>query len=199
MKSIVVGLTGNMGSGKSTVAGMIKNMVIPVFDADAAVHRLMRDNAEMCAVFARRFPDSVVKNKIDRRILAKKVAGGEINVRELERIIYPYLNQELDAFFRRHRREPVVVLEVPLLFEAGWDRVCNKIIVVSAASDILKQRVMQRQGMTEEKYAVLTERQTDDAEKRAKADYVIDTSASLEDVEKHITEVMEQIKCGKSF
>lgn len=199
MKSIVAGLTGNMGAGKSTVAKMIKNMIIPVFDADASVHRLMRDNTGMQALFARRFPDSIVKNEIDRSVLAKKAAEGILDVRELERMIYPYLNQELDAFFRRHRREPVVVLEVPLLFEAGWDRLCDKIIVVSAPSDILKQRVMQRKNMTEEKYAALIQRQTDDAAKRAKADYVIDTSASLEEVEELITGVMEQIKCGKSF
>ena len=161
-KSIVVGLTGNMGSGKSTAVKMIREMVIPVFDSDQAVHILMRDNREMKALFVRKIPESVVNDEIDRTVLSALIKEQKLNVRQLEQMIYPFLERELQSFFVRHNREPVVVLDVPLLFEAGWDKFCDKIIVVSAPAEVLKQRVFERSGMTEEKYQALTARQISD-------------------------------------
>ena len=151
-KSVVVGLTGSMGAGKSTAVAMIKKMVIPVFDSDEAVHRLMRDNTEMKAVFYRKYPQSIVNDQVDRSVLSGLIKNRRLDVRELEKIIYPFLERELQAFFARHRFEPVIVLDVPLLFEAGWNRFCDKVIVVTAPAAILKKRVFERPGMTEEKY-----------------------------------------------
>lgn len=198
-KSIVVGLTGGMGAGKSTAVSMIKKMVIPVFDSDEAVHRLMRDNAEMKAVFYRKFPQSLVNDQIDRSVLSSLIKDRRLDVRELEKIIYPFLEQELQAFFARHRFEPVVVLDVPLLFEAGWNRFCDRIIVLSAPADVLKQRVFSRPGMTEQKYDALTARQMPDHEKCSKADYIIETQYGIEPVQHKLTEIMEELKCVKSF
>ncbi|MBR4127004.1 MAG: dephospho-CoA kinase [Alphaproteobacteria bacterium] len=193
-KSVIVGLTGNMGAGKSTAVKMIREMIIPVFEADQAVHILMRDNREMKALFYRKFPESVVNDEIDRSILSVLIKEGKLDVRQLEKMIYPFLEKELRNFFMRHRSERLVVLDVPLLFEAGWDKFCDKIIVVSAPAEVLKRRVFERSGMTEEKYQALTARQISDEEKRKKADYVIETQYGIEPVRRQLTEIMEEIE-----
>ena len=193
-KSVIVGLTGNMGAGKSTAVKMIREMIIPVFEADQAVHILMRDNREMKALFYRKFPESVVNDEIDRSILSVLIKEGKLDVRQLEKMIYPFLEKELRNFFMRHRSERLVVLDVPLLFEAGWDKFCDKIIVVSAPAEVLKRRVFERSGMTEEKYQALTARQISDEENRKKADYVIETQYGIEPVRRQLTEIMEEIE-----
>lgn len=192
--SVVVGITGNMGAGKSTAVKMIREMVVPVFEADKAVHILMRDNREMKALFYRKFPESVVNDEIDRTVLSALIKDGKLDVRQLEQMIYPFLEKELQNFFMRHNREPVVVLDVPLLFEAGWDEFCDEIIVVSAPAEVLRQRVFERPGMTEEKYDALTARQIPDEEKRQKADYVIETQYGTEPVRQRLIEIMDEIK-----
>ena len=198
-KSIVIGLTGCMGAGKSTAVRMIKQMIVPVFDCDDAVHRLMRENRDMIALFARRYSQSVVHGEIDRGVLSALIDEKKLDVRELEQMIYPFLEAGLRDFFARHRYEPVVVLDVPLLFEAGWDKFCDKIIVVTAPADVLKKRVFDRQNMTKEKYDALTDRQLSDEQKRAKADYVVDTRFGKEPVREKLAEILEEIKCAKSF
>lgn len=193
-KSLVVGLTGNMGAGKSTTVRMIQEMIVPVFDCDKTVHRLMRESREMKALFYRKFPQSVVQDEIDRSVLSDLIKEKKLDVRQLEQMIYPFLEKELKNFFLRHRLEPVVVLDVPLLFEAKWDRFCDKIIVVSAPEEVLKKRVFERSGMTEDKYQALTLRQMPDKEKRQKADYVIETQYGIEPVRQRLIEIMDEIK-----
>lgn len=107
------------------------------------------------------------------------------------------MEQELQAFFVRHRFERIVVLDVPLLFEAGWNRFCDKIIVMTAPAEVLKARVFQRTGMTEEKYEILTQRQMDDREKRLKADFVIETQNGIDPVKERLYEIMEELICEK--
>jgi len=193
-KSVVIGLTGNMGAGKSTAVKMIREMVVPVFEADQAVHILMRDNREMKALFYRKFPESIVNDEIDRTVLSALIKEQKLDVQQLEQMIYPFLERELQNFFMRHNRESVVVLDVPLLFEAGWDKFCDKIIVVSAPADMLKQRVFERPDMTEEKYKILTARQMPDEEKRKKADYVIETQYGIEPVRQRLIEIVEELR-----
>ena len=193
-KSLVVGLTGNMGAGKSTTVRMIQEMIVPVFDCDKTVHRLMRESREMKALFYLKFPQSIVQDEIDRRVLSDLIKEKKLDVRQLEQMIYPFLEAELKNFFFRHRLEPVVVLDVPLLFEAKWDRFCDKIIVVSAPEEVLKKRVFERLGMTEDKYRALTLRQMPDNEKRQKADYVIETQYGIEPVRQRLIEIMDKIK-----
>ena len=193
-QSVVVGLTGNMGAGKSTAVKMIREMVVPVFESDKNVHLLMRDNREMKGLFYGKFPESLVDDQIDRSVLSALIKDGKLDVRQLEQMIYPFMEKELQNFFRRHRFEPVVVLDVPLLFEAGWDKYCDKVVVVSAPAEVLKRRVFERPGMTEEKYRILTQRQMSDDEKRKKADYVIETQYGLEPVRRRLIEIMDELK-----
>ena len=193
-KNIVVGLTGNMGAGKSTAVQMIRESVVPVFESDKNVHLLMRDNREMKELFYRKFPECLVHDEIDRSVLSALIKEKKLDVRQLEQMIYPFLKKELQNFFRRHRSEPVIVLDVPLLFESGWDKYCDKIIVVSAPAEVLKQRVFERPGMTEEKYKILTERQMSDDEKRKRADYVIETQYGFEPVRQRLAEIMDELK-----
>lgn len=193
-KTLVVGLTGNMGAGKSTTVRMIQEMIVPVFDCDKTVHRLMRESREMKALFHRKFPQSIVQDEIDRRVLSDLIKEKKLDVRQLEQMIYPFLEKELKNFFLRHRLEPVVVLDVPLLFEAKWDKFCDKIIVVSAPEEVLKKRVFERPGMTEDKYQALTLRQMPDNEKRQKADYVVETQYGIEPVRQRLIEIMDEIK-----
>ena len=193
-KSVIIGLTGNMGAGKSTAVKMIREMVIPVFESDKNVHLLMRENREMKELFYRKFPECLIQDEIDRTVLSALIKEKRLDVRQLEQMIYPFLENELQNFFRRHRSEPVVVLDVPLLFESGWDKFCDKIIVVSAPAEVLKQRVFERPGMTEEKYKILTERQMPDDEKRQKADYVIETQYGIEPVRRCLAEIMDELK-----
>lgn len=197
MKKTVVGLTGNMGSGKTTAARMIQEDVIPVFDADAAVHRLMKENAGMKALFARRFPGILSGDEISRPFLSAEIAAGRLDIRELEKMIYPFLEEELKLFFARHVREPVIVLDAPLLFEAGWDKFCDRIIWMTVNAEERRRRVFRRPGMTEEKYRSLLSRQTDEEKASARADYIVDSGAGMKAVRQRIAEIMEDIKCVK--
>ncbi len=197
MKRTVVGLTGNIGSGKTTAARMIQEAVIPVFDADAAVHRLMKENAGMKALFTRRFPGVLAGDEISRPFLSAEIAAGRLDVRELEKMIYPFLEEELTLFFARHIREPVVVLDAPLLFEAGWDKFCDRIVWMTVDAEERRRRVFGRPGMTEEKYRSLLSRQADEEKAFARADYIVDSGKGMEAVRQKIAEIMEDIKCVK--
>lgn len=194
----VIGITGAIGAGKSTLSDMLKKRGFPVFDADAQVHFLMENDFEMIKEFQRVFPDCVENNRINRRILALKTAQGLIDVHSLENIIYPFLIKLRDEFIRVNLTlYGDVVLDVPLLFESGWNEVCDKIIVVYALPEILKRRVMARPDMTVEKYERLTARQTGIDEKMKKADYLIDTSKSLEETENRLERIIKEISCAK--
>lgn len=194
MKKIVFGLTGSIASGKSTVSGMFKNMTIPVFDADEGVHRLMRESKDMKALFSRKFPQTVNDRGIDRKKLSDMVNDGLIDVRQLESMIHPFLEQELRLFYERHFYEPILVLDIPLLFEAKWDKFCDETIVLTADLLILRQRALSRPGMTIEKYNILKSRQMSDEEKIKRATCTIDTGASLEDVRNKVEQIVEDAR-----
>lgn len=193
----VIGLTGSIGAGKSTAAKMFQNMVLPVFDADKAVHGIMRDNDRMKAFFENRIKGSVVDGEISRAVLSEKINDGELDVRALEKMIWPFAEEELHRFFERHSREPLLILDVPLLFEAGWDGYCDKIIVMTAPENVLRQRVLARAGMNEEKYALLKKRQLDEKEKCARADFIIDSSEGIEPVRRRLEEIRDELLCAK--
>ena len=194
---IVIGLTGAVGAGKSTAAKMFRDMVLPVFDADGAVHRMMRDNARMKALFENRVKGSVVNGEISRAVLSERIKSGDLDVRALEKMIWPFAEEELQSFFERHSREPLLILDVPLLFEAGWDGYCDKIIVMTAPESVLRQRVLARAGMSEEKYALLRKRQLDEKEKCARADFIIDSSEGIEPVRRRLEEIRDILSCAK--
>lgn len=177
---IILGLTGSIGMGKSEAARGFHRLGIPVFDSDAAVHKVMRRNGRAVPRIAHEFPDVVTDGVIDRQALGRHVFANPASLRLLESIIHPMVRNERDRFLKRMRarRQPLVVLDVPLLFEGGGNRQCDYTAVVSAPHRVQRARVMARAGMTAEKLAGILRQQMPDAEKRRRADFVIPTGGS---------------------
>jgi dephospho-CoA kinase len=174
---IVVGLTGSIGMGKSTAAALLRGLGIPVYDADRAVHRLLARGGRAVPAVAARFPAVVRDGAVDRAALGRIVFADPAQLRALEAIVHPLVFAAQRQFLREQarRRSKLVVLDIPLLFEAGSDRRCAAALVVSAPSFIQAQRVLRRPGMTAEKFAGILAKQMPDAEKRRRADVVIPT------------------------
>jgi dephospho-CoA kinase len=177
---IRLGLTGSIGMGKSTVAKMFAAEGIPVFDADSAVHRLQGREGALVADIEAHFPGTTGPEGVNRGALAERVLGEPEALRRLEALVHPAVAREREAFLAAHAGAPLVVLDIPLLFEAGgWSQV-DKIVVVSAPEDVQRARVLARPGMSEEKFALILARQLPDSRKRARADFVISTDGPLE-------------------
>jgi dephospho-CoA kinase len=174
-----LGLTGSIGMGKSTVAAMFAEAGIPVFDADAAVHRLQGPAGRVVAAIEAAFPSTTGPNGVNRTALAEAVLGDPDAIRRLERIVHPAVGEERAAFLAEHAAAPLLVFDVPLLFETGGDKAVDKVAVVSAAGDVQRARVLARPGMTAAKLDAILARQLPDAEKRARADFVIPTDVPL--------------------
>ncbi len=177
---IVLGLTGSIGMGKSTTAGMFAEAGVPVHDSDEAVHRLYAGKAAPLIEAA--FPGVVVDGSVDRTRLAARVLGDAVALKALEAIVHPLVRADADAFVARHRAAgaPLVVLDIPLLFETGGRGRVDKVAVVSAPAAMQRERVLARPGMTAEKFEAILARQVPDAEKRRQADFVIDTSRDFD-------------------
>lgn len=187
---ITVGLTGSIGMGKSTVARMFAEEGVPLFDADEAVHRLQGPGGALVAAIEAAFPDTTGPEGVNRTALREAVFGNEAAFARLEALVHPAVAAERDAFLADHADAPIVMLDVPLLFEAGgWAKV-DKIVVVSAPPEVQRARVLGRPGMTAERFESILVRQLPDAEKRARADFVIATDAPLEDTRAKVREVL---------
>ncbi|WP_277979618.1 dephospho-CoA kinase [Sphingomonas phyllosphaerae] len=176
---IVLGLTGSIGMGKTTVARMFAEAGVPVFDADAVVHRLQGPGGALVAAIAARFPGTTGTSGVDRAALGAAVLGDKVALRDLEAIVHPAVAAERAAFLARHAAEALVVLDVPLLFETGGDAAVDQVAVVSAAPAVQRERTLARPGMTAAKLDSILARQLPDAEKRARADAVIATDVPL--------------------
>jgi dephospho-CoA kinase len=187
---IVLGLTGSIGMGKSTAAKMFAEAGVPVHDSDEAVHRLYAGEAAPLVEAA--FPGTVRDGVVDRAVLAGQVLGKPEALKKLEAIIHPLVRADADAFLARHRAAgaALAVLDIPLLFETGGRDRVDKVVVVSAPADIQRERVLSRPGMTEEKFASILSRQVPDAEKRSRADFVIDTGGELSETRRALREVV---------
>lgn len=177
---IILGLTGSIGMGKSTVARMFEEQGVPVFDADAAVHRLQGPGGALVAAIEERFPGTTGEAGVNRTALSEAVLGEGEELEALEALVHPAVAEARRAFLREHADKPVVVLDIPLLFEKGGAASVDKIVVVSAPADMQRKRVLERPGMTAAKFERILALQTPDAEKRARADFVIPTGCSLE-------------------
>ena len=177
---IRIALTGSIGMGKSTVAAMFAEAGIPVFDADAAVRRMQGYGGELVEDIGRRFPGTMVDGAIDRDRLAAHVLADRDELAALEFIVHPAVARARERFVDQNRGAPAMVFEIPLLFETHGETAFDKVIVVSAPEPAQRERVMSRDGMTAEKLDGLLSRQMPDAEKRARADFVVDTGGSLE-------------------
>jgi dephospho-CoA kinase len=174
---LVLGLTGSIAMGKSTAAEMLRRRGIAVYDSDARVHRMLARGGRAVPAIAKRFPSVVRDGAVDRGALGGIVFGDPAALKALEAIVHPLVRQDQATFLRTHRRRRarVVVLDVPLLFEAGTYRLCDAALVVSAPAWLQRQRVLRRPGMTREKLAGILAKQMPDAQKRRRADAVIPT------------------------
>lgn len=183
---IVLGLTGSIGMGKSTVARMFEEAGVPVFDADAIVHHLQGPGGALVAEIEAAFPDTTSELGVNRTLLGEAVFGNPEAFARLEAIVHPAVAAARAAFLARHADAPVVVLDVPLLFEAGgWEQV-DRIAVVSAEAAVQRARVLARPGMTAARLDAILARQLPDAEKRARADFVIPTGGSIDATREHV-------------
>lgn len=176
----VLGLTGSVGMGKSTTAKMFVDAGVPVHDSDETVHRLYAGKAAPLVEAA--FPGTVIAGSVDRTELARRVLGSAAALKTLEAIVHPLVRADADAFLARHRAAgaPLVVLDIPLLFETGGRNRVDKVVVVTAPADIQRARVLARPDMSEEKLAAILAKQVPDAEKRRQADFVIDTGEGMD-------------------
>lgn len=175
MPLTIIGLTGSIGMGKSAVARMFRKLRVPVFDADLEVRRVQGPGGRALAHIEAAFPGVTHAGGLHRDRLGAAVFGDGGKLRQLEAILHPLVAEAQSAFLQRHRRRPLVVLDVPLLFEKGGWRLCHATVVVSAPYRVQRARVLARPGMTAEKFAAILKTQMSDAEKRARADHVIET------------------------
>lgn len=176
---ITIGLTGSIGMGKSTVAQMFRDEGVPVFDADYAVHELQGPGGAVVAEIERHFPGTTGPRGVDRQALGARVFGDDAAMKKLEAIVHPAVGEARRHFIDSHGSAPIVVLDIPLLFETGGSAHVDRIVVVSADAQTQRDRVLARPGMTEAKFLTILEKQTPDADKRARADHIIDTGTDL--------------------
>ncbi len=177
---IVLGLTGSIGMGKSTATASFRRLRVPVFDADATVHRLQGRGGRAVRPIGAAFPGCVADGRVDREALRRAVLGRPDAMGRLEAIVWPLVRAEERRFLARHRRagRRVVVLDIPLLFETRGEGRVDRVVVVSAPAAVQRRRVLRRPGMTEDRLAAIRARQMPDAEKRRRADHVIRTGLS---------------------
>ncbi|WP_316166407.1 MULTISPECIES: dephospho-CoA kinase [unclassified Bradyrhizobium] len=189
----VLGLTGSMGMGKSTTAKLFAEAGVPVYDADATVHKVYE--GEAVPAIEAEFPGTTVDGKVDRARLSAKVVGDADAIRRLEAIVHPMLRSYHQKFLDDAEQSgvPVAVVDVPLLFETGGDKRVDAVVVVSTAPEIQRQRILARGTMTEEALDALLARQMPDAEKRKRADFVVDTSHGLDPVRARIRDILAEV------
>jgi dephospho-CoA kinase len=194
---IVLGLTGSIGMGKSTAGAMFADRGIPVISADEIVHRLYAGRG--AAKIEAAFPGTVVEGTVDRARLSKAVLNNEQAFKKLEAVIHPLVEEERLAFVEDQRRagKQLVVLDIPLLFEGGGQRAVDLVLVVSCAEELQRKRVLRRPGMTQEKFQAILSRQMPDAEKRGRADFVVDTSGTFEETRAQVDKIIDEITQGK--
>jgi dephospho-CoA kinase len=188
--TLKLALTGSIGMGKSTVAAMFVEAGIPLFDADAEVRRLQSGGGPLVEAIGARFPGTVANGVVDRDLLGARVLGDRDELAALEVLVHPAVAEARSRFIDEHRDSLALLFDIPLLFETGGERAFDKVIVVSAPADVQRERVLARPGMTREKLAGILERQMPDAEKRARADFVIDTGGSLDATRAEVTRIL---------
>lgn len=194
---IILGLTGSIGMGKSTAAQMFADLGVPVNDADAVVHALYQ--GEAVAPIEAAFPGATVAGVVDRKELSRQLSENPALFKTLEAIVHPLVRKAERAFLARHRAEksPLVLLDIPLLFETKAENRVDAVVVVTCDPATQRDRVMKRPGMTEEKFALILSRQVPDAKKRAKADYIIDTSGEFDSTRAQVAAIVRQVSTQK--
>ena len=192
-----IGLTGSIGMGKSAVAQMFADEGIAVFDADATVRRLQGPGGRLLPAIEAAFPGATGPDGVDRAELGARVFGDDAAIKRLEAIVHPAVGEERAAFLARHGDDDMVVFDIPLLFETGGDRKVDLVVVVSADAATQQARVLARPGMTRERLAEILARQTPDAEKRARADYVIATDCPMDQTRAAVRRVIACVRASQ--
>jgi dephospho-CoA kinase len=192
-RPFVLCLTGSLGMGKSATAKMFADAGVPVHDSDAVVHALYE--GEAVAAIEAAFPGTTVSGRVDRAKLAAVVVNDKAALKRLESIVHPLVGAARDKFLADAQSSgtPVVLLDIPLLFEIGGEARCNAIVVVSAPADMQCKRAFERPGMTEEKFAALLAKQVPDAEKRRRADFIVDTSRGFDHARAQVRDILSAI------
>ncbi|HEY1637579.1 MAG TPA: dephospho-CoA kinase [Rhizomicrobium sp.] len=188
----VVGLTGSIGMGKTETARLFARLGIPVYDADAAVHRLYEPGGAAVAEIAKAFPDCVTAGRVDRTRLAARVSAERGGLQRLEGIVHPLVAKDQQAFLERaaQDRADIVVLDIPLLYETGGHTRVDAVVVVSAPREVQRSRVLSRPGMTREKLDHILARQTSDVDKRAGAHFVVETDKGFDHAFAQVKEIL---------
>jgi dephospho-CoA kinase len=194
--TVVLGLTGSIGMGKSTVARMFEAEGVPVFDADAAVHRLQGPEGELVAAIEACFPGTTGTKGVNRSALAERVLGEPEALSNLEALIHPAVARERAKFLKDHADVPLVVLDIPLLFETGGAAQVDKVVVVSAPAAVQADRVLARPGMSCAKFAQILARQMPDEEKRRRADFVVETGTPQEETREQVRAIIACLTGG---
>lgn len=191
-RPFVLGLTGSVGMGKSTTAAMFAEAGVPVWDADAVVHRLYAPGGSGVDAISQLCPECIVDEAVDRTCLKSWLGGDPEKLATLESVVHPLVSQDRSAFIAG-AEDPVIVLDIPLLYEVGADGLCDAVVVVTAPEDTQRTRVLSRPGMTEAHLQDILTRQMPDAQKRAKADYIIET-LTLEGATRQVQDVLRDIR-----
>jgi dephospho-CoA kinase len=189
---LLLGLTGSIGMGKSTTAKLFAEAGVPVYDADATVHMLYE--GEAAAAIEAAFPGTTADGKVDRNKLSVRVVHDSAAIKQLEQIVHPMLGASRQKFLDDAERSgaPVAVVDVPLLFETGGEKRVDAVVVVTTTPEIQRQRILARDNMTSEKLDAILARQLPDAEKRRRADFVVDTSHGLDPVRARIRDILTE-------
>ena len=189
----ILGLTGSLGMGKSTTAKFFAEEGVPVYDADAVVHRLYE--GEAAPLIEAAFHGTTSGGKVDRTKLGERVIGDAAAIKKLEAIVHPLVAPARDRFLADAERNgaKVVVLDIPLLYETGGDKRCDAVVVVTAPAEVQQARILERPGMTEQKLAALTAKQMPDAEKRARADFTVDSGQGFDAARAQVREILRRV------
>jgi dephospho-CoA kinase len=190
---LILGLTGSIGMGKSTTAKLFAEAGVPVYDADAAVHKIYEGEAAPAVEAA--FPGTTVDGKVDRVRLSQRVLNDPAAIRQLEQIVHPMLGASRKKFLDDAERSgaPVAVVDVPLVFETGGEKRVDAVVVVTTTPEVQRERILARDNMTGEKLDAILARQLPDAEKRKRADFVVDTSDGLDPVRVRIRDILAEV------
>jgi dephospho-CoA kinase len=195
-KPLIIGLTGSIAMGKSTVSQMFEDEGVPVFDADDAVHMLQGPNGALVKEIESAFPGTTGPKGVDRQALGAAVLGDKEKLAKLESIVHPAVAAMRADFLKTHQGKPMIVFDIPLLFEKGGHNKVDHIVVVSAPADVQRARALARPNMSVEKFEQILKLQTPDAEKRAHADSVIDTGVAIEQTRAQVRALIKKLREG---
>ena len=195
-KPMIIGLTGSIGMGKSAVASMFVDEGVPVFDADATVHDLQKAGGALVSVIEAAFPGTTGADGVDRKALGAAVFGDRDRLALLESIIHPAVAERRKAFLASHQDADMILFDIPLLFEKGGQAGVDTVVVVSAPAPVQRERVLARPNMTPDKFEHILALQMSDADKRARADHVIDTGKDISDTRADVRALVKKLSLG---